>query len=67
MKCFLIQVCFSNEFSTITHKVVYFDLTSGNEKPLLESMDRSTALSQVAPRRFPAVYYFQWFLAKELM
>jgi len=47
MKCFLIQVCFSNEFSTITHKVVYFDLTSGNEKPLLESMDRSTALSQV--------------------
>nr|CAB3267024.1 transmembrane emp24 domain-containing protein 7 [Phallusia mammillata] len=39
------QICFSNEFSTITHKVVYFDFSVGSEKPIVDSMDRATALS----------------------
>lgn len=26
--------CFSNEFSTISHKIVYMDLQVGDEKPL---------------------------------
>ncbi|GFS17879.1 transmembrane emp24 domain-containing protein 7 [Elysia marginata] len=30
--------CFSNEFSTFTHKVVYFDLEVGDEKPAVEEM-----------------------------
>ncbi|KAK7095953.1 transmembrane emp24 domain-containing protein 3-like [Littorina saxatilis] len=30
--------CFSNEFSTFTHKVVYFDLQVGEDKPVVESM-----------------------------
>ena len=30
--------CFSNEFSTFTHKVVYFDLQVGEEKPVVEAM-----------------------------
>ena len=28
------KFCFSNEFSTFTHKVVYFDLEVGDEDPL---------------------------------
>ena len=28
------QFCFSNEFSTFTHKTVYFDFQVGDEKPL---------------------------------
>ena len=39
--------CFSNEFSTITHKVVYFQLAVGDEKPLLDSMNKPTALGQI--------------------
>uniref|UniRef100_A0A3Q2FYC0 Transmembrane p24 trafficking protein 3 n=1 Tax=Cyprinodon variegatus TaxID=28743 RepID=A0A3Q2FYC0_CYPVA len=41
------KVCFSNEFSTFTHKVVYMDFRHGEEQPLLENMSRSTALTQV--------------------
>ncbi|CAG5853126.1 unnamed protein product [Menidia menidia] len=41
------QVCFSNEFSTFTHKVVYLDFRNGDEEPLLQSMTRSTALTQL--------------------
>lgn len=40
-------VCFSNEFSTITHKVVYFDLQYGGEAPILPEMARATALTQM--------------------
>lgn len=28
------EFCFSNEFSTITHKLIYFDFQAGEEKPL---------------------------------
>ncbi|XP_059159613.1 transmembrane emp24 domain-containing protein 7-like [Physella acuta] len=39
--------CFSNEFSTFTHKIVYFDLTVGEEKPAVEEMggDHQTAMT----------------------
>ncbi|KAG7272596.1 hypothetical protein CRUP_003518 [Coryphaenoides rupestris] len=41
------QVCFSNEFSTFSHKIVYLDLRSGDERPLLPVMNRATALTQL--------------------
>ncbi|KAM6942976.1 transmembrane emp24 domain-containing protein 3 [Xenentodon cancila] len=41
------KVCFSNEFSTFTHKIVYLDFRHGDEEPLLESMSRTTALTQL--------------------
>ncbi|KAF6727143.1 Transmembrane emp24 domain-containing protein 3 [Oryzias melastigma] len=41
------KVCFSNEFSTFTHKTVYLDFRHGEEEPLLQSMTRSTALTQL--------------------
>ncbi|XP_050395885.1 transmembrane emp24 domain-containing protein 7 isoform X1 [Patella vulgata] len=34
----IFKFCFSNEFSTFSHKVVYFDLEVGDEKPLVEGM-----------------------------
>lgn len=41
------KVCFSNEFSTFTHKIVYLDFRHGDEEPLLQSMTRDTALTQL--------------------
>uniref|UniRef100_A0A3Q2UCQ5 Transmembrane p24 trafficking protein 3 n=1 Tax=Fundulus heteroclitus TaxID=8078 RepID=A0A3Q2UCQ5_FUNHE len=41
------KVCFSNEFSTFTHKIVYVDFRHGDERPLLEHMSSSTALTQL--------------------
>ncbi|KAK5604916.1 Transmembrane emp24 domain-containing protein 3 [Crenichthys baileyi] len=41
------KVCFSNEFSTFTHKIVYMDFRHGEEQPLQENMSRSTALTQL--------------------
>lgn len=41
------KVCFSNEFSTFTHKIVYLDFRHGNEEPLLQSMNSATALTQL--------------------
>ncbi|XP_008303250.1 transmembrane emp24 domain-containing protein 3 [Stegastes partitus] len=41
------KVCFSNEFSTFTHKIVYLDFRHGDEEPLLQTMTRSTALTQL--------------------
>ncbi|GFN88741.1 transmembrane emp24 domain-containing protein 7 [Plakobranchus ocellatus] len=38
--------CFSNEFSTFTHKVVYFDIEVGDEKPAVEEMgEHHTAMT----------------------
>ncbi|XP_023110563.2 transmembrane emp24 domain-containing protein 3 isoform X1 [Felis catus] len=41
------QFCFSNEFSTFSHKTVYFDFQVGDEPPILPDMgNRVTALTQ---------------------
>uniref|UniRef100_A0A0B6ZGE2 GOLD domain-containing protein n=2 Tax=Arion vulgaris TaxID=1028688 RepID=A0A0B6ZGE2_9EUPU len=40
--------CFSNEFSTFTHKIVYFDLQVGDEKPAAEELHgHQTALTMM--------------------
>ncbi|XP_053175391.1 transmembrane emp24 domain-containing protein 3 [Scomber japonicus] len=41
------KVCFSNEFSTFTHKIVYLEFRHGDEDPLLPGMTRTTALTQL--------------------
>lgn len=41
------KFCFSNEFSTFTHKTVYFDFQVGDDPPLFPSENRVTALTQV--------------------
>ncbi|TRY95304.1 hypothetical protein DNTS_006751 [Danionella cerebrum] len=41
------KVCFSNEFSTFTHKTVYLDFRYGDEDPLFPDTNRVTALTQV--------------------
>ncbi|NXO19968.1 TMED3 protein, partial [Cisticola juncidis] len=40
--------CFGNEFSTFSHKIVYFDFQVGDEPPILPDMNnRVTALTQM--------------------
>ncbi|NXP72555.1 TMED3 protein, partial [Ramphastos sulfuratus] len=40
--------CFSNEFSTFSHKTIYFDFQVGDEPPILPAMsNRVTALTQM--------------------
>lgn len=42
------RFCFSNEFSTFTHKLVYFDFKVGDEEPIKSALgDRVTALTQM--------------------
>ena len=43
------KFCFSNEFSTYTHKVVYFDFQVGDDDPLggKDVGDHATAMTQV--------------------
>uniref|UniRef100_G1PYW7 GOLD domain-containing protein n=1 Tax=Myotis lucifugus TaxID=59463 RepID=G1PYW7_MYOLU len=41
------KFCFSNEFSTCTHKTVYFDFQVGEDPPLFPSENRVSALTQV--------------------
>ncbi|XP_054477202.1 transmembrane emp24 domain-containing protein 3 [Anoplopoma fimbria] len=41
------KVCFSNEFSTFTHKTVYLDFRHGDEEPLIQTMNGATALTQL--------------------
>ncbi|XP_061734391.1 transmembrane emp24 domain-containing protein 3 [Nerophis ophidion] len=41
------KVCFSNEFSTFSHKSIYLDFRHGDEEPLIPSMTRATALTQL--------------------
>uniref|UniRef100_A0AAY4BMB5 GOLD domain-containing protein n=1 Tax=Denticeps clupeoides TaxID=299321 RepID=A0AAY4BMB5_9TELE len=36
------RVCFSNEFSTFSHKTIYLDFRFGEERPLLPDMNRGT-------------------------
>lgn len=41
-------VCFSNEFSTFSHKLVYMDFQVGDEPPILNTFeDHHTALTQM--------------------
>ncbi|XP_062326806.1 transmembrane emp24 domain-containing protein 3 [Osmerus eperlanus] len=39
------KVCFSNEFSTFSHKIVYLDFRAGDERPFLPN--KATALTQM--------------------
>jgi hypothetical protein len=39
--------CFSNEFSTFSHKLIYLDLQVGEEAPLPGLGEHATALTQV--------------------
>eukprot|EP00054_Salpingoeca_dolichothecata_P037439 m.10922 g.10922 ORF g.10922 m.10922 type:complete len:204 (+) comp7519_c0_seq1:46-657(+) len=42
------QFCFSNEFSTVAHKTVYFDVIVGEEEPLFEEDNaHHKALTQI--------------------
>lgn len=42
------RFCFSNEFSTLTHKVVYFDFQAGDDDPLRQpSGNPLTAMTQM--------------------
>lgn len=41
-------VCFSNEFSTFSHKIIYMDFQVGDENPLTPDIDEhATALTQL--------------------
>lgn len=40
-------ICFSNEFSTFAHKLVYFDLQVGEEAPLPGTGDHLTAMTKM--------------------
>jgi len=40
--------CFSNEFSTFSHKLIYMDLQVGDEAPLPGLGEHATALTQVS-------------------
>lgn len=42
------QVCFSNEFSTFSHKVVYMDWQVGDEKPLQPGEKHLKAMTLVS-------------------
>ncbi len=39
------EVCFSNEFSTFTHKVVFIDWTVGEEEPLMSPASPQKSLT----------------------
>lgn len=41
------RVCFSNEFSTFSHKLVYMDFQVGDEAPLPGVGEHLTAMTQV--------------------
>ncbi|KAI5101316.1 transmembrane emp24 domain-containing protein 3 precursor, partial [Silurus meridionalis] len=41
------KVCFSNEFSTFSHKTVYLDFRAGDADRLLPGMSKATSLTQM--------------------
>ena len=41
------KVCFSNEFSTFSHKIVYMDWQIGAERPLPNTREHMTAMTMV--------------------
>ena len=46
------RVCFSNEFSTFSHKLVYVDFQVGDEDPLPGVGEHLTAMTQVCQNSF---------------
>lgn len=44
-------VCFSNEFSTFSHKLVYMDFQVGDEPPLPGVGEHATVMTQVPYQR----------------
>lgn len=48
-------VCFSNEFSTFSHKLVYMDFQVGEEQPLPGIGEHVTVLTQVYSRNIKCV------------
>lgn len=46
------QVCFGNEFSTFSHKLVYVDWYVGEEHPFRNPMKKDTVLTQVSHDRY---------------
>lgn len=42
------EFCFSNEFSTVSHKVVYFDFQVGDEQPLQPGMEKAHTMTAVS-------------------
>ena len=48
------QACFSNEFSTFSHKLVYIDFQVGQEEPLPGVGEHLTAMTQVLKSTFIA-------------
>ena len=52
------KACFSNEFSTFSHKLVYIDFQVGDEKPLPGLGDHITAMTQVKYSKMPSISRF---------
>ncbi|KAK3540606.1 hypothetical protein QTP70_034360 [Hemibagrus guttatus] len=52
------KFCFSNEFSTFTHKTVYFDFQVGDDPPLFPNENRVTALTQIAEQFLHAFVFY---------
>lgn len=52
------KFCFSNEFSTFTHKTVYFDFQVGDDPPLFPNENRVTALTQVSSALCVTIHSF---------
>lgn len=66
------RLCFSNEFSSISHKLVYMDFMVGEEKPLPGIGEHFTAMTKVSLsvsvlKRTKNVYNmnFQTFIQKQ--
>ena len=54
------RVCFSNEFSTFSHKLVYVDFQVGDEDPLPGVGEHLTAMTQVCQ-----ILFYEFDFAKE--
>jgi transmembrane emp24 domain-containing protein 3 len=57
-------ICFSNEFSTFSHKLVYFDFQVGEEPPLPGTGEHLTAMTKVKDLFSNLNHYFNQNLYK---
>ena len=55
------RVCFSNEFSTFSHKLVYVDFQVGEEEPLPGVGEHLTAMTQV----WKLIYFIKYFTKRK--